>query len=116
VPVPVAAFWQPAANPADATAMRPNHLATEQTDPQLQEHARNNGGTMFYQTSTCRMAIDPLAAVEPELRGYRIGGLCVADASVMPAVVSGNTSAATIMIGEKCADMVRRPAPLVAAA
>ena len=87
-----------------------------QSDAQLLDYARNNGGTVFHPTSTCKMGIDPLSVVDPELRVHGIEGLRVADASVMPAVISGNTNAATIMIGEKCADMVRQRAPLAAGA
>ena len=65
------------------------------------------GGTVFHPTSTCKMGSDPMAVVDPELRVHGIGGLRVVDASVMPAVVSGNTNAATIMIAEKAADLVR---------
>jgi choline dehydrogenase len=60
------------------------------------------------------MGIDPLAVVDPELRVHGTQGLRVADASVMPTVVSGNTNAATIMIGERCADLVRQEARLAA--
>jgi choline dehydrogenase len=87
-----------------------------QTDEQLLAYARACGGTVFHPTSTCRMGIDPLAVVDPTLRVPGLEGLRVADASVMPTVVSGNTNAATIMIGEKCADLVRDRAPLAAAA
>jgi choline dehydrogenase-like flavoprotein len=48
-----------------------------------------------------------MAVVDPELRVYGIAGLRVADAAIMPTVVSGNTNAATIMIGERVADLVR---------
>jgi choline dehydrogenase len=86
------------------------------TDEQLLAHARNCGGTVFHPTSTCKMGIDPMAVVDPELRVNGIEGLRVVDASVMPTVVSGNTNAATIMIAEKAADLVRQRAPLAAAA
>jgi len=79
-----------------------------QTDAQILEHARNRGGTVYHPTSTCKMGIDTMAVVDPELRVQGIGGLRVVDASVMPTVVSGNTNAATIMIGEKAADLVRQ--------
>ncbi len=80
------------------------------------EHARNCGGTVFHPTSTCKMGIDTMAVVDPELRVIGIDGLRVVDASVMPTVVSGNTNAATIMIAEKAADLVRMRAPLAVAA
>jgi choline dehydrogenase len=60
------------------------------------------------------MGVDPMAVVDPELRVHGIEGLRVADASVMPTVVSGNTNAATIMIGEKLADLLRREVRLAA--
>jgi choline dehydrogenase len=82
------------------------------TDAQMLEHARNCGGTVFHPTSTCKMGIDTMAVVDPELRVIGIHGLRVVDASVMPTVVSGNTNAATIMIAEKAADLVRGRLPL----
>jgi choline dehydrogenase len=84
------------------------------SDAALLEHARMRGGTVFHPTSTCKMGIDPMAVVDPELRVVGIDGLRVVDASVMPTVVSGNTNAATIMIAEKAADLLRAEVQLAA--
>jgi len=86
------------------------------TDEQLLTYARENGGTVFHPTSTCKMGSDTMAVVDAELRVRGIDGLRVVDASVMPTVVSGNTNAATIMIAEKASDMIRQRQPLAAAA
>jgi choline dehydrogenase len=88
-------------------------LAVE-TDEQLLDYARRRGGTVYHPTSTCKMGIDPMAVVDPELRVHGVDGLRIADASIMPTVVSGNTNAATIMIGERAADMVRQKMALAA--
>jgi choline dehydrogenase len=85
-----------------------------QSDEQLLDFARQRGGTVYHPTSTCKMGNDAMAVVDPELRVYGVGGLRVADASIMPTVVSGNTNAAAIMIGERVADMARQKLPLAA--
>jgi choline dehydrogenase len=87
-----------------------------QTDEQWLQHARQTGGTVFHPTSTCKMGVDPMAVVDPELRVYGVEGLRVVDASVMPTVVSGNTNAGTIMIAEKASDLIRGRAALARAA
>ena len=81
-----------------------------QGDEGLLEHVRRAGTTIFHPTSTCRMGSDAGAVVDPALRVNGIEGLRVADASIMPTVVSGNTNAACIMIGEKAADLIRQTA------
>lgn len=67
---------------------------------------RGGASTLWHPAGTCRMGSDAKAVVDPHLRVRGVSGLRVADASVMPTVVSGNTVAACFMIGEKCADML----------
>jgi choline dehydrogenase len=86
-----------------------------ESDEELLDYARRRGGTVYHPTSTCKMGNDPMAVVDAELRVHGIEGLRVADASIMPTVVSGNTNAAAIMIGERVADMLRQPAARMAA-
>ncbi|MEO6997034.1 MAG: GMC family oxidoreductase N-terminal domain-containing protein [Terracoccus sp.] len=74
----------------------------EPSDALLEDLARHYALTVYHETSTCRMG----SVVDAELRVLGVGGLRVADASVMPTVVSGNTNAATIMIGERAADLI----------
>lgn len=76
------------------------------SDAELLEFARAKGTTVFHPTSTCRMGSDVNAVVDERLRVHGFTGLRVADASIMPTVVSGNTNAACVMIGEKASDMV----------
>ncbi|SPJ30002.1 GMC family oxidoreductase [Falsiruegeria mediterranea] len=77
-----------------------------ETDEQHLEAARNIAQTIYHPTSTCRMGHDDQAVVDDRLRVHGIGGLRIADASIMPAIVSGNTNAPAIMIGEKASDMI----------
>jgi choline dehydrogenase len=87
-----------------------------QSDEDWLEHAKNTGNTTFHQTSTCMMGDTPMSVVDAQLRVHGIEGLRVVDASVMPTVISGNTNAATIMIAEKAADMIRAGARTTAQA
>jgi choline dehydrogenase len=76
-------------------------------DDGLLQHAKDYGGSIFHPSGTCKMGRDRLAVVDPQLRVHGLEGLRVADAAIMPTVVSGNTNAACIMIGEKAADLLR---------
>ena len=72
----------------------------------LREYIRNHAITYHHQVGTCRMGVDELAVVDPELRVRGVEGLRVADASVLPEVTSGNTHAPVVMIGERASDLV----------
>lgn len=86
-----------------ALAAAHGHTAGEEpSDALLEDLARHYALTVYHETSTCRMG----SVVDPELRVLGVAGLRVADASIMPTVVSGNTNAAAIMIGEKAAAMI----------
>jgi choline dehydrogenase len=76
------------------------------SDDDYLEYVRQRGTTVFHPTSTCRMGSDVTAVVDERLRVHGLQGLRVADASIMPTVVSGNTNAACVMIGEKASDMI----------
>jgi choline dehydrogenase len=77
-----------------------------QTDEELLQAAREFSQTIYHPTSTCKMGNDAMAVVDDRLRVYGIHGLRVADASIMPEIISGNTLAPAVMIGEKAADII----------
>lgn len=69
--------------------------------------ARSNSSSIYHPTGTCKMGDGPEAVVDAKLRVHGIDGLRVADCSIMPEIVSGNTNAPAIMIGEKASDLIR---------
>jgi choline dehydrogenase-like flavoprotein len=77
-----------------------------ESDAELARAAAEVGTTIFHPVSTVRMGADDAAPLDAQLRLRGVGGLRVVDASVMPAITSGNTNAPTIMIAEKAADMI----------
>ena len=94
--------------PALATWSRGEYLpgAGVDTEEGLREYVRARAETLYHPTSTCRMGEDDGSVTDPELRVHGVEGLRVVDASVMPAVVRGNTNAPTIMIAERGADLI----------
>ncbi len=76
------------------------------SDDEWANHIRRSFETVYHPVGTCKMGSDELSVVNERLQVHGIEGLRIADASIMPRIVSGNTNAACIMIGEKAADMV----------
>ena len=95
---------QPALKPYIAEEVHPGPRVTSEQD--LIENLRNYGVSNLHPVGTCRMGTGSDAVVDPRLKVIGLAGLRVADASIMPQVVGGNTNAPSIMIGEKCAAMV----------
>jgi choline dehydrogenase len=75
-------------------------------DADLLAFARKHGVTIFHPSGTCRMGRDGDAVVDPRLRVRGVEALWVADCSIMPRLISGNTNVPAMMIGEKAADMI----------
>lgn len=86
---------------------RDRHPVDLADDAALEAIIRARADTVYHPVGTARMGSDAAAVCDPRLRVRGVDGLWVADASVMPRLVSGNTNAPAIMIGERCADFVR---------
>lgn len=99
---------QPAMRLFVSHEMRPGEEV--QTDSQWLEFARENGQTIYHPIGTCKMGEDHEAVVTPGLQVRGVKGLTIADASVMPSMVSGNTQGAVMMVAEKAADLIRERA------
>lgn len=87
-----------------------------QTDEQLMEHLREYAATVFHPVGTCKMGEDPQAVVDLRLRVHGLKGLRVVDASIMPTLISGNTNAPCIMLGERAAAMILEESSATSAA
>ena len=85
----------------------------DRNDPaQIEAMMREQADTEYHPSGTCKMGpdSDPMAVVDARLRVKGVSGLRVCDASIMPFITNGNTNAPSIMIGEKCADLLRAEA------
>jgi choline dehydrogenase-like flavoprotein len=90
--------------------------AAAQSDADLIAYIRGEAYTVHHPVSTCRMGSDAMAVVDAELRVVGIEGLRVADASVFPSIIGGNTNAVVVMVAEKAADLLRGRPPMTPAA
>ena len=85
---------------------RPIYGTGQDDDDTLCQLIRDHADTIYHPVGTCRMGSDAASVVDPQLRVRGVAGLRIADASIMPHLVSGNTQAPTAMIGEKAADLI----------
>ncbi|MEX0343308.1 MAG: GMC family oxidoreductase [Rhizobiaceae bacterium] len=85
---------------------RPPAEFNTNNDSAVLDWIRENSTTVYHPTGTCKMGTDDAAVVDDRLRVHGVGRLRVADCSIMPEIVSGNTNAGAIMIGEKASDMI----------
>ena len=88
--------------------IRRQHLPGEEvkTQADFEAYARRYGRTSYHPTCTCKMGVDTMAVVDPQLRVHGIGGLRICDSSIMPSLVGSNTNAPTVMIAERASDLI----------
>ncbi len=94
-------------NPAfGGSVKRELHPGAEYDAKAMEHEVLNRATTVYHGVGSCRMGVDERSVVGPDLKVRGVDGLRVADASIMPSIIGGNTNAPSIMIGEKCADIV----------
>ena len=95
-------------SPAFAPYLDSEHTPGEkvQSDDEIRDFIRREVETLYHPVGTCKMGQDPMAVVNSRLQVHGLTGLRVADASIMPTIINANTNVPSIMIGEKCADMI----------
>jgi choline dehydrogenase len=81
-----------------------------ESDDEVLDWARGSGGSVYHPVGTCRMGADVRSVVDARLKVRGVDGLRVVDASIMPRIVSGNTNAAAMMIGERGSEFISRDA------
>jgi choline dehydrogenase-like flavoprotein len=101
-------FMQPVFDPIRDAFIFPE-TPVQSRDEQI-DFIKRKAETVYHPVGTCKMGNDAMAVVDSELKVHGLENLRIADASIMPELVSGNTNAPAIMIGEKCADSVLRNA------
>ena len=98
-------FGQPSLSKHISRILFPDEEVKTQSD--YEAYARRYGRTSYHPTCTCRMGVDEMAVVDPQLRVRGLEGIRICDSSAMPSLVGSNTNAPTIMIAEKASDLVR---------
>ncbi len=86
---------------------KPYYNCDTEDDAELRANIRQYADTIYHPVGTCKMGTDPMAVVNPLLQVHGLERLRVVDASIMPNLISGNTNAPSIMIGEKAADLIK---------
>jgi len=97
-------FAQKAFDPYRGPEIQPGEHA--QSDEEIDAFVRARADSAYHPSCSCKMGTDAMAVVDPQARVHGLDALRVVDASIMPSVVSGNLNAPTIMMGEKCSDMI----------